>query len=206
MDVLASSAKVWRAWLHTHGGSETEVWLVIHHKDSVTPSLRYGEAIEHALCYGWIDGLHRKHGADSSRLRFTPRRPQSTWSAVNRERASRMIARGLMTAAGQAAIDLAKKHGTWQATPNGIPSDLQELLDKDSVARANFVAFPPSSQRLILEWTATAKRPQTRKRRVARTVELAAVNRRANHPNPHKKYSLSPPPVVENSAAAPSLE
>jgi uncharacterized protein YdeI (YjbR/CyaY-like superfamily) len=114
MDVVASSAEVWREWLETHGRSETEVWLVIHHKDSPTPSLRYHEAIEHALCYGWIDGLHRKHDADSSRLRFTPRRPKSQWSAPNRERAARMIAAGLMTEQGQAAIDRAKEQGTWQ--------------------------------------------------------------------------------------------
>lgn len=117
MDVVASSAEVWRDWLETHGRSETEVWLIIAHKDSGRPSLRYHEAVEHALCYGWIDGLHRKHDAHSSRLRFSPRRPRSTWSALNRERAERMVAQGLMTEAGQAAIDLAKLRGTWQATP-----------------------------------------------------------------------------------------
>ncbi len=113
MDIVASSAEVWRDWLETHGRSETEVWLIIAHKDSGRPSLRYHEAVEHALCYGWIDGLHRKHDAHSSRLRFTPRRPRSNWSALNRERAERMIEQGLMTEAGQATIDLAEKRGTW---------------------------------------------------------------------------------------------
>ncbi|WP_280419031.1 YdeI/OmpD-associated family protein [Nocardia carnea] len=181
MDVTATSAEVWRAWLETHGRTETEVWLVIPHKDSATPGLRYHEAIEHALCYGWIDGLHRKHDAHSSRLRFTPRRPTSSWSALNRERATRMIAQGLMTEAGQATIDYAKTHGTWQRTPEELPDDLRKPLEADSTAHANFTAFPPSSQRLILEWIASAKKPETRQRRITRTVELAAANLRANH-------------------------
>ncbi|MBM7460971.1 YdeI family protein [Rhodococcus coprophilus] len=122
MDVVANSAEEWREWLDTHGRSETEVWLIIAHQDSGRQSLRYNEAVEHALCYGWIDGLHRKHDAHSSRLRFTPRRPKSTWSAPNRERADRMVAQGMMTEAGQAAIDLAKKLGTWQAARDEAPA------------------------------------------------------------------------------------
>jgi uncharacterized protein YdeI (YjbR/CyaY-like superfamily) len=89
----ASTPADWRAWLAQNGRSEKEVWLVIHHKDSGTPSVRYHEAIEHALCFGWIDGLHRKRDADSSQLRFTPRTPRSTWSRVNRQRAAKMIGR-----------------------------------------------------------------------------------------------------------------
>ena len=124
----ASTAGEWRSWLAQNGGSEKEVWLVIYHSRSVTPGPRYHEAIEHALCYGWIDSQARRHGADSFVLRFTPRRPRSTWSRVNRERATRMTARGLMTSLGQAAIDLAKATGTWQvlsaADSSAIPSDL----------------------------------------------------------------------------------
>ncbi len=94
---------------------------MIQHKDNGVPSIRIEEAMEQALCFGWIDGLHQKHDAGSSRLRFTPRRPKSTWSAVNRERAERLIAQGLMTDAGQAMIDLAKETGTWEAVPDGVP-------------------------------------------------------------------------------------
>lgn len=121
MDVVASSVDVWRAWLERYGRSEREVWLIIPHKNSPTPGLHYDEAVEHALCYGWIDGLHRKHDAHSSRLRFTPRRPNSAWSAPNRTRATRMIAQGLMTSAGQAIIDVTKSRGTWPAAPDEMP-------------------------------------------------------------------------------------
>lgn len=105
----------WRTWLATRGESTKEVWLAIYHKGSGVPSVRYHEAIEHALCYGWIDSQARKRDADSCFLRFTPRRPRSNWSARNRERAARMIEQGLMTKPGQAMIDLAKARGTWQA-------------------------------------------------------------------------------------------
>jgi uncharacterized protein YdeI (YjbR/CyaY-like superfamily) len=184
--VSASTTADWRAWLAQNCRSEKEVWLVIYHKDSGTPSVRYHEAIEHALCYGWIDSQARKRDADSSLLRFTPRNPHSTWSGVNRQRAAKMIELGLMTEHGQALIELARANGTWQVLPDAespaIPDDLQELLDRNEAAAKNFQNFPPSSKRLILEWIATAKRSDTRRRRIDQTVNLATVNIRANHP------------------------
>jgi uncharacterized protein YdeI (YjbR/CyaY-like superfamily) len=181
--VAARTATDWRAWLAEHGQSATEIWLVIHNKASGVPSVRYHESIEHALCYGWIDSHARKHDAGSVRLRFTPRRARSTWSAVNRERAARMISQGLMTEPGQAMIDLAKRTGTWQPLPDSagstIPDDLRTLLSGNPIAQGNFDGFPPSAKRLILEWIATAKRPETRQRRLERTVTLAAENLRA---------------------------
>lgn len=180
----AATPAEWRAWLAGNAGTAKEVWLIIRHKDSGIPSVRIDEAMEQALCFGWIDGLHRKNDATSSRLRFTPRNPRSSWSRVNRERAARLIAEGLMTERGQAMIDLAKEKGRWQVVPDGegVPDDLRARLDADEAARAHFDKFPPSSKRLILEWILTAKKPETRERRIAKTVELAAVNVRANHP------------------------
>ncbi|QNG20664.1 hypothetical protein G4H71_10570 [Rhodococcus triatomae] len=183
--LVASSAAVWRDWLSRNGQSEKEIWLIIHHKDSGTPSLRYHEVIEHALCFGWIDGLHRTHDEHSSRLRFTPRNLRSTWSSVNRTRAANMIEQGLMTEQGQALVDLAKEKGTWQVLPDDgseLPDDLRESLHRNAVARENFESFPPSSKRLILEWIVTAKKADTRRRRIDRTVELAEAGIRANHP------------------------
>lgn len=179
--VFATTPAEWRAWLARNCHTEKEAWLVIHHKNSGTPSLRIHEAVEHALCFGWIDGLHRKRDAHSSQLRFTPRTPRSTWSRVNRERAAKMIELGLMTEHGQAVIDLAKAKGTWQLVPDTetIPADLREHLDRHQPARKNFDNFPPSSRRLILEWIATAKRPETRLRRITQTTTLAADNKRA---------------------------
>jgi uncharacterized protein YdeI (YjbR/CyaY-like superfamily) len=143
--VSASTTADWRAWLAQNCRSEKEVWLVIYHKDSGTPSVRYHEAIEHALCFGWIDSQARKRDADSSLLRFTPRNPHSTWSGVNRQRAAKMIELGLMTEHGQALIELARANGTWQVLPDAesraIPDDLQELLDRNEAAAKNFQNF-----------------------------------------------------------------
>ncbi|UVS77473.1 YdeI family protein [Actinokineospora sp. UTMC 2448] len=160
----------WRTWLAEHGESETEVWLDIH------PDLPYAVAVEHALCFGWIDSQ-----AAGSRLRFTPRNPGSGWSRLNRDRAERMTAAGLMTPRGQVLIDTAKATGMWEVGEI-VPDDLRALLDRNTTARANFDRFPPSSKRLILEWIATAKRPETRRRRLIQTVDLAEENIRANHP------------------------
>jgi uncharacterized protein YdeI (YjbR/CyaY-like superfamily) len=113
--VLAGTAATWRDWLERNGRSGAEVWLVVCHKNSGTPGVRYHEAIEHALCYGWIDSQARKRDADSFYLRFTPRRPHSRWSRINRQRAAKMTGLGLMTEAGRSAIELAKADGTWDA-------------------------------------------------------------------------------------------
>lgn len=112
MDVLvANTAAEWRAWLAEPGAAE--IWLVIQRKNSATPGMGYAEAIEHALCFGWIDSHARKRDADSWQLRFTPRTARSNWSSVNRRRAAKMIEQGLMTESGRAAIALAKAQGTW---------------------------------------------------------------------------------------------
>jgi uncharacterized protein YdeI (YjbR/CyaY-like superfamily) len=190
--VETGSAEDWRAWLARNCRSATEVWLVLRHHDSGPPSLRYQEAVEQALCFGWIDGLHRRCGAGSSQLRFTPRTARSRWSQLNRQRAAKMTVLGLMTEHGQAAIEQAKAAGTWQLLPAeqswAIPGDLQEQLDGNDAARTNFESFPPSSRRLILEWIAIAKRPDTRRRRIDQTVNLAALNIRANHPRDTRVY------------------
>ncbi|NED99643.1 YdeI/OmpD-associated family protein [Phytoactinopolyspora halotolerans] len=115
--ITVRTAAEWREWLAQNSATENEVWLVIQHKNSDIPSPRYHEAVEQALCFGWIDGLHRKHDATSSRLRFTPRRKRSSWSPLNRERAEKLIGLGLMTERGQAMIDAAKANGMWPLTP-----------------------------------------------------------------------------------------
>lgn len=132
-----------------------------------------------------------KRDTGSRYQRFTPRNPRSTWSKVNRDRVDKLTRQGLMTPHGKALVDLAKTTGTWDvlggAQGNVTPDDLQRLFDRDETVFANFQAFPPSSQRLILEWIATVKRPETRHRRITETVEQARQNVRAHHPKPRAK-------------------
>ncbi|GAB2739146.1 YdeI/OmpD-associated family protein [Amycolatopsis magusensis] len=178
----------WRDWLTRNCTTATEVQLVIHRQDSPTPSLRQDEAVEEALCFGWIDSKSVKRDGHSRYQRFSPRNPKSAWSRINRERAERLIAEGRMTHHGQALIDLAKHTGTWTVLADAenriLPADLRTRFDHDPAAFAHYQAFPPSSQSRILAWILTAKRPETRQQRIDRTVELAAANIRANHPRP----------------------
>lgn len=178
--VHAADRARWRAWLQDNCASAQEVWLVLQHVDSPTPSVRHRDAIEEALCFGWIDSLARRRDPDSWCLRFTPRNPRAAWSTVNRERVDRLTAQGLMTPRGQAAVELAQRTGTWSVLADAqrgvVPDDLRERLAADPTAARQFDALSGSARRMILEWIARAKRPQTRQRRITRTVDCAARN------------------------------
>jgi uncharacterized protein YdeI (YjbR/CyaY-like superfamily) len=182
----AKTVKDWRGWLKKNGQKEKLVCLIIYHEKSKTPGVRINEAMENALCYGWIDSKANKRDVESFYLAFTPRKPKSNWSKVNRERAEKMIKKGFMAPEGQATIDLAKKTGTWDKLADAdnelVPDDLQKLFNQNKTAFAHFQKFPPSSKRLILGWIINAKRPETRQKRIEQTVALAADNIRANHP------------------------
>jgi uncharacterized protein YdeI (YjbR/CyaY-like superfamily) len=183
--VYAKTRKDWRKWLEKNQTSETCVWLIIYRKSSDKPSIYYEEAVEEALCFGWIDSIAKKRDEESRFQYFAKRKPKSNWSKTNRERAERMIKEGFMTPTGQAMIDLAKKSGTWTALNDiqnsVIPPDLQRMFDKNKKAFINFSAFTPSSKRIILEWISNAKRTVTRQQRIKQTVGLAEKNIKANH-------------------------
>lgn len=183
--VEAADRKAWRKWLTKNHTAKDAVWLIIYHKDSKTPSVYYNEAVEEALCFGWIDSKPNRRDSESYYLFFSKRKGKSNWSEANRERAERMIEAGLMKPAGQAMIDLAKKSGSWNALvavqQSQIPDDLLTLFSKNKKAYKNFQSFPPSSKRIILEWILNAKKDETRLKRIKETVTLAEKNIRANH-------------------------
>lgn len=176
----------WRQWLEAHHGGNRPIFMIIYRQNSGMPSLTYEEAIEEALCFGWIDSKANKRDADSYFLYFSPRKAKSKWSKINRGRVSKMVSQGLMRPSGQALIDHAKATGTWKALQEvedlKIPVDLQHLLDSIPEASKNFQAFPPSSRKIILEWIMNAKRAQTRQKRIRETVQLAEMNIKAHHP------------------------
>ena len=183
--VKAKSRKDWQRWLQKNHQSERSVWLIIFHKDCETKTVYYNEAVEEAICFGWIDSVANKRDDESKYQFFAQRKPKSNWSKANRERAERMIEQGLMTEAGIKMIELAKQTGTWEALADiqasVIPGDLQKLFDKTKTAFENFQAFPSSSKRIILEWILNAKKPETRQKRIEETVKSAAKNIKANH-------------------------
>jgi uncharacterized protein YdeI (YjbR/CyaY-like superfamily) len=175
--VEPATREEWREWLQAHAGSAAEVWLVIPHARSGRPGISHREAIEEALCFGWIDSLARRHDDSSWRQRFSPRRPSAAWSKINRELVEQLTAQGRMTPAGQAAVDLAKQTGTWSALAAAqdgvVPEDLRAALDAEPAAVAGFAALSPSARRAELESIARAVRPQTRRSRIAATVARA---------------------------------
>ncbi len=178
------SREEWRSWLSAHHDSAPGIWLVSFKKASGKPRLAEAEAIEEALCFGWIDSLPRALDAERSMLLMTPRKLKSNWSAINKERASRMIAEGRMMPAGQAKIDYAKANGQWDAL-NGVegdvlPPELASAFLRYPGSEANFMAFPKSARRGILEWILNAKGTETRARRTEETARLAGENIRAN--------------------------
>ncbi|UPT65940.1 MAG: YdeI/OmpD-associated family protein [Sphingobacteriales bacterium JAD_PAG50586_3] len=181
--IQAKTRKEWRKWLDKNGQVEKSVWLIIYRKETNATSVYYDEAVEEALCFGWIDSVANKRDADSFYLYFAQRKPTSKWSKLNRDRVAKLESEGLIMPPGKAAIDLAKKNGTWEALKEvealTIPADMQKLFDKNKTAYANFMAFPPSTIRGILEWILNAKRPETRLNRITETVEKAELNIRA---------------------------
>jgi len=181
----AKTRKLWRKWLEKNHTKEKSVWLVMYRKDSKVPSVSYAEAVEEALCFGWIDSIKKKKDAESSIQFFSQRKPKSYWSRLNRERVEKLSKQGLITPAGQTVIDLAKTNGAWTALGDVeeivIPSDLKKRFSRNVKAYRNFEGFPPSSKKIILLWILNAKTPETRRKRIEETVLLAKKNIRANH-------------------------
>ncbi len=183
----APSRADWRAWLSQNHESEKSVWLIIYKKESGVPSVYYPEAVDEALCFGWVDSKPNKRDDKSYYQFFAKRNPKSNWSRVNKEKVELLLKENLMAPAGLKMIELAKESGTWNALDDVenliLPSDLQAVFDQNSSAYEHWGKFPRSSKRGILEWIFNAKRKETRAKRIEETVRLASENLRANHPN-----------------------
>ena len=182
----AKSRQVWRKWLEENHNSQASVWLIIYKKESASPSVYYPEAVDEALCFGWIDSKPNKRDSESYYQFFSKRKPNSNWSKVNKDKVARLLKQGLVATAGLEAIRIAKERGTWTALDEVeqllVPPDLQKLFDKNKTAAGYWEKFPPSAKRGILEWIMNAKKPETRLKRIQQTVELAEKNTKANFP------------------------
>jgi uncharacterized protein YdeI (YjbR/CyaY-like superfamily) len=173
----------WRAWLAAHHGVSPGVWVVTYKKHSGGPHVSYDDVVEEALCFGWIDSRGKRLDDERTQLLVMPRRPMSGWSRSNKERIARLAAAGLLAPAGLAAVERARTNGSWEALDDVEalvePDDLRAALDAVPEARRRWDAFPRSAKRAVLEWILTAKRPETRERRVRESVEGAAHGERA---------------------------
>jgi uncharacterized protein YdeI (YjbR/CyaY-like superfamily) len=178
--VYASDRDCWRRWLEQNHQSSIGVWLVYYKIKSGKPSVKYSEAVREALCFGWIDSKVQSLDEESYRQIFTPRKPKSVWSKLNKQYIEESIALGKMTEAGLAKINAAKQDGSWTSLDEVealiVPADLKAALDANAVAKSNFDLFGNSVKKNILFWIQNAKRPETRRNRIEKTVNAAAQN------------------------------
>ncbi len=179
-ELLLPDAAAWRAWLEAHHADRSEAWLVLAKKGTTEPtSLRYDQALEEALCFGWIDGQMRRRDDATTWQRFTPRRARSSWSQRNVALAERLIAERRMHPAGLAAIEQAKADGRWEAAYAGaatieVPADLAEALAAEPKAKAAFDRLSGQNRYAVLYRVTTARRADTRARRIERFVAMLA--------------------------------
>ncbi|WP_066151947.1 YdeI/OmpD-associated family protein [Hydrogenophaga pseudoflava] len=176
---LFRNAKAFETWLKKHHASSDGLWLQIAKRGADEPSVTYAEAVEIALCWGWIDG--QKKGLDDQHFlqRFTPRRARSVWSKVNVEKVAALIAAGRMQAPGLAQVDAAKADGRWARAYDGartsvVPDDLQAALDAQPPAKAFFATLNASNRYAVLWRVQTAVKPETRARRIEQLVDMLA--------------------------------
>ena len=183
---LFDSQEAWRDWLDKQHSESSGVWVRIAKKGSRHPTVSYAEALDVAICYGWIDGLKRPLDDEFWLQRFTPRRAKSKWSQVNVTKATALIASGLMQPAGRRQVELAKADGRWEAaypshSTATVPDDLAAALDAEPEAREFFENLNSTNRYAILYRVQDAKRPETRASRIAKFVAMCAAGERL-HP------------------------
>ena len=176
-EVYISDCIGWRKWLTRNHASSAGVWLVFYRSSIRKPSLTYEEAVEEALCFGWIDSIIRKLDAERYVRKFTPRKQGSSWSESNRRRVSGLLDQDRMTEQGLAAVSDAKASGNWLGNdtpliPDEVPEELIAALVENPVAKTFFESLAPSYRRRFIAWVAMAKRDETRAARVRESIVL----------------------------------
>jgi uncharacterized protein YdeI (YjbR/CyaY-like superfamily) len=178
-----TTREAWRAWLARHHATASEVWLLYAKRHSGEPRVEYGAAVEEALCFGWIDGLVRTVDQRYYAQRFTPRRPGSRWSALNRARFAKLVREGRVTEAGLAKAPPAEppEHPNPSNAKSGsaaVPPEFRRALRANPAAWRTFEDLAPSYRRLYLRWITAAKRENTRARRIAEAIALLAAGKK----------------------------
>ncbi len=179
--IYASDRESWRVWLEQNHRTSFGIWLIYYKVKSDKPSVLYAEAVKEALCFGWIDSKVKSIDEERYRQIFTPRKPKSVWSKLNKQYVEELIDQGLMTDAGLTKILAAKQDNSWTILDAiealVIPADLIAALDNNHTAQQNFEQLSNSSKKNILFWIESAKRPETRFKRINQTAIAAAQNK-----------------------------
>jgi uncharacterized protein YdeI (YjbR/CyaY-like superfamily) len=175
--IFARDRAEWRRWLKKNHARGEEVWLGFYNKASGKQTVSYDHAVEEALCFGWVDGKKKNLNEEAYAFRFTPRKAQSAWSKSNLARVERLIAEGKMMPAGLAAYNSGDRREV-PATPTELPKPLEEQFRKQRAAWANYEKFPAGYRRITTGWVASAKKEETRIRRLGKLIEFSARNAR----------------------------
>ncbi len=183
---FAKDRKAWRKWLERNHTKSSGIWLIYYKKSSGKKRVEYNDAVEEALCFGWIDSTSRPIDEEKYMQRFTPRKPKSGWSGLNKQRIQRMTKQGLMTPAGVEKMEIAKKNGSWESLDKiyapidqlQIPDDFEKALSKNEKVKTNFHNFPAFTRRQFLYWINSAKRDETKKARIKQAVLMCAANKK----------------------------
>ena len=172
----------WRKWLEKNHARKDAVWVLQYRKEANKPTINWREAVDEALCFGWIDSIKKRLDDECTVQFFSKRKAKSTWSKINKEKVMDLIAAGKMTSAGMACIETAKQNGSWNLLDEvedlTIPKDLEKAFRANKGAKKYFQACSKSRQKMMLQWVALAKQPETRARRIAEIAELAAAGKR----------------------------
>lgn len=183
--LYVTDRKQWRAWLAKHHKTKSEIWLVYYRKDSGKPRIPYNDAVEEALCYGWIDSVYKRIDDESHAQRYTPRRKGSNLSPMNKERIRRLIASKKMTRAGLDRIghhlteDLSKKSVSEQLKAFKLPNDIRDALQADPTVWKNYQAFPESYKRIRVGWIDGARhRPEEFQKRLRYFIRMTGNGKR----------------------------
>jgi uncharacterized protein YdeI (YjbR/CyaY-like superfamily) len=174
------NAKEWRDWLHENHQTQDCVYLIFYRVNSEFESMRWEEAVQVAICYGWIDSTVKKMDDERRKQMFTPRKDKSVWSKLNKTYIEKLIQEGLMHDSGLKKVEIAKKNGSWEsldAVENlEIPADLKKAFDANKLAFDNYNNFSPSYRKSYLYWLNHAKREETRKARILEIIDLCEKN------------------------------
>ena len=167
----------WRNWLQEHHLTEASIWLLCYKQKSEKPSISWSDAVDQALCFGWIDSTRKSVDHESFIQFFTKRKPKSIWSKINKEKVTQLIEQGLMTEAGLKTIEIAKQNGSWNSLDEVealvIPEELKTAFEKFPQSEDFYLNLSKSVKKMILHWIVMAKRPETRQKRIAEFIDDA---------------------------------
>jgi uncharacterized protein YdeI (YjbR/CyaY-like superfamily) len=173
------SREQWRKWLQKNHEKKDSVWLIYYKKDTNKPTVTWSDAVDEALCFGWIDGLKKSIDEEKFMQRFTRRKANSTWSKINKQKVKRLIKEGLMTKAGLEAVKTAKQNGSWSKLDKveelTIPKDLEAAFKKKHGSKKQFLSLGRSKRKLLLFGLVMTKQPATKAKRIREIIELCSA-------------------------------